>query len=92
MIKKDQQINEIKQKVDQILEDLDFFKSSKNFVQTIDNIETFTKTSTIRKFLEELKTNVTDFTEEDVGRINAILFSFLEKNKKKHIQKMSTKG
>jgi hypothetical protein len=76
--------------LDEILSDLTFYKNSKNLILTVENLEKFTKTDTIAFFFESLKIQIESLPENDLRKVNSILFAFLEKNKKKYLNKTTT--
>ena len=70
-----------------IISDLDYYKTNKNFVQTISNIDP----NHFLNFLENIVTNINSYSDNDVKKINNILNNFVENNKKKYLKKIPTK-
>lgn len=81
---------EIINNIETLLNDLSFYKTTRDLLPTIENLEKFTKTNLIKHFFESLKLQLDELSDDDLKKINSILYAFLEKNKKKFLNKINT--
>jgi hypothetical protein len=70
-----------------IISDLDYYKTSRDFVQTITNIEP----NLFQNLFSNLITNIDSYSDEEIKKLNTILNSFITNNKKKYLKKIPTK-
>lgn len=87
---RDKVIKDALKNIEKLEEEFSFYKSIKTFVTTVENIEKITKTAIFTDFFKNLKNQITILPEKDLKKVNSILFSFVEKNKKNYLNKISS--
>lgn len=85
-------MNDNKNPIDFLIEDLDYYKKTSKFIYLIENLEKTlnTQESMIKVLMKKIKEKIEIENKDKQEEINKIIANFLEISKKKYLKKVST--